>query len=498
MKPSQALQVKVAAAFTAVILGFVGTAAYLPRALWSYTSGAQQIQEQFGGVVAVLTELRGCGRDVRQAAMLAFHERAEPVRSAYEAEVALARERCASLVAAHSASVSAFPAATDPGRAAWQHFVAEDVPAHDAAVDAVVVESRRPRRDPRVLSRLLEVVTDGDAQLEAMVSLYAAAAETGARDIDAGLRRLSSVYLALAALGAAGAVILLVETVRVVRRHARIMDRQLAELDAFGGHVAHDLRGPLQTIRLAVGAIERRTEDPAVQRLARGAASGVGRLDAMIRDLLQFARGGAAHTEQASADVAAVIAHACEELAAKASEAQVKVTVDADRTLVARVAPVALEAIVSNLVDNAIKYRSSERANEVVVMATRQGHEAWIAVSDRGPGIRADLLPHLFEPFVRGSDRPDSTGLGLATVRRLVEAHHGKITIQSSGESGTTFLICLPAVARAARTASPAAPGALFFRKELLPCARASEEEPPQRRQPPARPPPGDQASWSI
>jgi signal transduction histidine kinase len=447
MQRTHSLQVKVSAAFAAIVIGFVGTAAYVPRALWGYTLRAEEIQKRYAEAVGVLAELRGCGREIRQAALLAFHERTPYVRAAYEADVARARQRCASAVAVQSAAMRAAGTAADPARAAWEHFVSYDVPEHEAAVDAVIAQSHLAVRDAGVLRSLFETVEDGDSNLQWMVAIYAASAKTSAEQIHAGLQRLSSLYVALAGVGAAGAFILLVETVRIVRRYARAVDRQLADLDAFGGQVAHDLRGPLQTIQLAVSAIQKRTEDAAVQRLARGAASGIVRLDAMIRDLLQFARGGA-RAERASANVSTVLLETCAELLPITERAGVKVSVRAGTELLARIAPVALKTIVSNLVENAIKYRSSDRENEVVVTASAERHEVWIAVSDRGPGIDRELIPRLFEPFVRGSERPDSYGLGLATVKRLVDAHRGTISVQSTPESGTTFVIRLPAHVR--------------------------------------------------
>lgn len=455
MSRGTSLQVKVAAAFAAVIVGFVGTAAYVPRTLWRYTERAEQIQKRYTGAVEVLAELRGCGREIRHGALLAFHERAPDVRAAYEADIARARRRCAAAVAAESAVMRATSSA-DPARAAWEHFVANDIPEHEAAVNAVVAQSHLRVRDPTVLRALFQTVADGDSNLQAMVALYATSAKASAEQIGAGLERLSSLYVALAAVGAAGAFFLLFETVRILRRHARAVDRQLARLDAFGGQVAHDLRGPLQTIQLAVSAIQKQTDDPAVQRLARGAASGVGRLDAMIRDLLQFARGSAARGDGTSSDVAAVLSDTCAELLPIAGRAGVKVTVVAAAGLVARIAPVALRTVVSNLVENALKYRSHVRANEVVVTATAVEREVWIAVSDRGPGIPRDLLPRIFEPFVRGSERPDSYGLGLATVKRLVDAHQGTISVQSTPDAGTTFVIRVPAAWSPRRVAAPA------------------------------------------
>lgn len=445
MQRSRILQLRVTAALAALIVGFVGAAAYVPYALWSLTQQAEEIHQRHTTAVATLAELRGCGRALRQPALRAFVERGTEAHAALEAEVERARARCAAAIQRHARDMSARTETPDPGRGAWDHFLAHDVPAHEAAVDALLEGARSGERDPRLVHRLFDAVQDGDSHLQSMIEMYSAQAERNAGQIQAALQRLSSWYLGLAALGAGGALLLLLETMRFIRRYARAVDRQVARLDAFGGHVAHDLRGPLHTVRLAVGAIQKRAGDPAVQRLAQGAAAGVARLDAMIGDLLQFARGGAAHAGGAASSVPAVVAETCEDLRAAAEEARVKLTSHAEPALVARIAPVALKAIVSNLVENAIKYRSRERETEVVVTAARAGGEVRITVSDSGPGIRPDILPHLFEPFVRGSERPDSYGLGLATVKRLVDAHRGTITVDSSAARGTSFTICLPA-----------------------------------------------------
>ncbi len=99
-------------------------------------------------------------------------------------------------------------------------------------------------------------------------------------------------------------------------------------------------------------------------------------------------------------------------------------------------------------------------ARTVVVTASAEGHAVTVTVSDRGPGIDSALVPRVFEPFVRGSERPDSYGLGLATVKRLVEAHRGTISVQSTPEAGTTFVIRLPSPARSMVRVPPTAAGA--------------------------------------
>jgi len=107
----------------------------------------------------------------------------------------------------------------------------------------------------------------------------------------------------------------------------------------------------------------------------------------------------------------------------------------------------ALEQVLSNLVDNAVKYIGE--GGSVVVRASQQGGKLRISVEDDGPGIEAKHLPRLFERFYRvdaGRSRDlGGTGLGLSIVKHLVEAMGGQVDVQSAPGRGTTFGFTLPA-----------------------------------------------------
>ncbi|TMB04471.1 MAG: response regulator, partial [Deltaproteobacteria bacterium] len=101
----------------------------------------------------------------------------------------------------------------------------------------------------------------------------------------------------------------------------------------------------------------------------------------------------------------------------------------------------------SNLLSNAIKF--TPRGGRIEIRLERAGSEATIAVSDTGPGIGADLLPHVFERFRQGEGpatrRHGGLGLGLTIVRHLVELHGGTVEVESPGElGGATFIVRLP------------------------------------------------------
>jgi two-component system phosphate regulon sensor histidine kinase PhoR len=112
--------------------------------------------------------------------------------------------------------------------------------------------------------------------------------------------------------------------------------------------------------------------------------------------------------------------------------------VDADRP--------ALIRAVQNLVGNALKYSGAGRW--IGIGASVEANTLSIEVEDRGSGIPADELPHIFEPFYRGRHATDAqisgSGLGLSLVKEIVEAHGGVITARSTLDQGSTFKISLP------------------------------------------------------
>jgi signal transduction histidine kinase len=112
------------------------------------------------------------------------------------------------------------------------------------------------------------------------------------------------------------------------------------------------------------------------------------------------------------------------------------VTADAD----------ALRSALQNLVGNAVKYSTNGGAVEVTARAAAGGVE--IRVADRGLGIDAEDLPHIFEPFYRGRQAVDAqvrgTGVGLSVVRHVIAAHGGTIVVDSRVGEGTTITVRIP------------------------------------------------------
>ena len=106
--------------------------------------------------------------------------------------------------------------------------------------------------------------------------------------------------------------------------------------------------------------------------------------------------------------------------------------------------PLLFPRVLQNLIENAIKYSPSQRKVRLEVRAEDSAIQ--FAIWDQGPGIAASDLPHLFETFYRGQQEGDTQGfgLGLATVKRIVDAHGGRIWVETVPGRGSTFFFTFP------------------------------------------------------
>jgi signal transduction histidine kinase len=226
--------------------------------------------------------------------------------------------------------------------------------------------------------------------------------------------------------------------------------RQLAERQAlaavgeFASQLAHEVRNPLTSLRIDLQIAEEKLEPDARAAVAlRRALSTVLRLDATVTGALRVARSGridpAPINLQAVLEGAAHAARPALERRGAAVTLQFEPNVDAHSSGDAA----ALEQLFLNLLLNAAQAMS---AGGHVEIAVRHEHdEMRVTIADDGPGIPANALPHVFEPFF--TTRPDGTGLGLAVCQRIVAAHSGRIEIDTAAGAGTRVTVWLPAEA---------------------------------------------------
>jgi signal transduction histidine kinase len=234
--------------------------------------------------------------------------------------------------------------------------------------------------------------------------------------------------------------------IRFARSYERLQRERVEELEAFAGRVAHDLRGPLSPATMAFELLQRSLTDDDHRRrtLERGQRS-LRHLDSLISDLLAFARAGASPDPGASAGLREVAANVVHDLEPQAQENGVHIVWDDLPSSTLACAPGVLASVLLNLLGNSVKYMPSDAANKVVrLRAARTTQRLRIEVSDTGRGLPTGDPRHLFEPYVRGSKSTPGIGLGLATVRRLVEAHGGSVGAYDKQGSGAVFWVEMP------------------------------------------------------
>jgi signal transduction histidine kinase len=216
------------------------------------------------------------------------------------------------------------------------------------------------------------------------------------------------------------------------------------ELEMFAGRVAHDVLGPLTTVRMAFDLSRQRAEGKLRSMLDRADAS-LERVRQIVDTLLAFARAGAHPDPDARADVPEVLASVVDELRGPAQAASIELRVDASTEHVVSCSPGALYSIVSNLVNNAIKYMGDAPIRRITARTLTRGACMRCEVEDTGPGVPPHLERSVFEPYVRahGATQP-GIGLGLATVRRIVVAHGGSVGLRSQPGRGACFWFELP------------------------------------------------------
>ena len=161
----------------------------------------------------------------------------------------------------------------------------------------------------------------------------------------------------------------------------------------------------------------------------------------MIEDVLVFARVGTSD-EPVPADLAKVVSDVVADLGGTLDDAELTVAelpvLPGDESL--------LRSLMLNLIGNAAKFRSPDRPLEIRVDARRDGEWWRVEVADNGVGIPEDERERVFEPSVRLDKRVEGLGIGLATCRRVVDAHGGAIGVSEGPDGiGSAFWVELPA-----------------------------------------------------
>lgn len=219
---------------------------------------------------------------------------------------------------------------------------------------------------------------------------------------------------------------------------------KLAALKELAYGASHEINNPLANISTRAQTLLRQETDPEKRRMLAAIHAQAMRAHEMIADLMLFAR--PPQLNRAELDLAELVQRVVEELQVSAAEQQTDLLVQrpksacpigADATQLA----VALRALVQNALE---ALGSGGRVD--VTLAVARG-TATISVADNGPGIPAEIRPHIFEPFYSGREAGRGLGFGLSKCWRIVSDHGGQIDYTPNRPVGAVFRIRLPLVA---------------------------------------------------
>ncbi|HUQ98247.1 MAG TPA: PAS domain S-box protein [Gemmatimonadaceae bacterium] len=241
----------------------------------------------------------------------------------------------------------------------------------------------------------------------------------------------------------------------IVVEHARLFheaQQATRARDDILAVVAHDLRNPLNTVSMAASLMLENTplDRPQERRQVEIVRRAADRMNRMIQDLLDVKRleTGRLGIEPRPESPASLIGDTLDMLRPLASSSTILLESNVAERLPLVLADAArIQQVLSNLVGNAVKF--TPREGHITVCADRMDGEVRFSVIDTGPGIPAEQLPHIFGRFwqARSTDRR-GIGLGLAIAKGIVEAHHGRIWVESSVGLGSTFYFTLPIAAQ--------------------------------------------------
>jgi len=215
---------------------------------------------------------------------------------------------------------------------------------------------------------------------------------------------------------------------------------KLASIGQLAAGVAHEINTPLANVMLVAESLRRRSQDPWILARLDTMTGQVEVAARIVRSLLDFARREEPHI--AELDLVSVVRDSIGFLQGKQSA-----NVEIEEAYSESPVPIAgdrgqLMQVFTNILNNA--YDAMEGKGRIRISVRRRGNEAEVDIVDDGPGISAESLPHIFEPFYTTKPEGQGTGLGLAICHGIVHSHRGSIVARNVPGGGAGFLVTLP------------------------------------------------------
>jgi signal transduction histidine kinase len=225
--------------------------------------------------------------------------------------------------------------------------------------------------------------------------------------------------------------------------------------DEFLGIASHELKNPLTALQGSAQLLQRRLGrradlDERERRMLTLLGAQAKRMRLLIDTMLDVSRidAGRLTIERAPLDLTTLVRRVVEEVAVPHEPGRLACESPDGRITVAG-DDLRLEQVFQNLLQNALRYSPDDTL--VRVRVARQGGQASVAITDRGSGIPAVALPHLFERYYRAPNsegRRSGMGVGLFVVREIVALHGGEVTVESAEGAGSTFTVWLDLAAQ--------------------------------------------------
>ncbi len=235
-------------------------------------------------------------------------------------------------------------------------------------------------------------------------------------------------------------------SLRDITERKRAQEAKFNELESLSYSIAHDLRSPLISIQGLLSYLKediRNQEIKRVQEDARLIESAVRKMEQLVKGTLEYFRTGylvkpdeKVPFNEIAEEVLKLLAIQLSSIGATVSLAKTFPTVYADRMRMVQV--------VSNLIQNSIKYRDKPMLLKIEIGYRLSRNEGVFFVRDNGIGIDASEAEKVFALFYRGTADGEGSGAGLAIVKRIIEAHEGRVWVEGQSEKGTTMCFTLP------------------------------------------------------
>jgi signal transduction histidine kinase len=217
--------------------------------------------------------------------------------------------------------------------------------------------------------------------------------------------------------------------------------QRMADMGRLASTIAHELRNPLAAIRLAMHNIQRKSQNPIIDKHIETVNAKTLESESIIENLLSFTRVKSMNFERL--DICALLKDCVATIAPKHANENIKLIqnleckpddfIEADATQ--------FKILINNILDNA--YQSLPDKSGTITLAVKRFNGSWkISIADTGTGIDEHDIKKIFEPFY--TTKSKGTGLGLAVSHEIVEKHSGTIEVNSIKGKGTTFTVTLP------------------------------------------------------